>query len=121
MARRKAAPNIPADTLARARSQASLTPVPTTEANAAAPTTSAAAVAPRPASKRVQDAQFQRSRKKGDLDNMLLKERLMHPTVFPTGEDLRHDYSFVVKDLRNMFLLSGVLMVLMVAIATLAP
>ncbi len=135
MARRKAAtPNLPADTLARARAQAGV-PTPTTASDVpeattaeptlgelieAAPSTSQRRIA-RPTSKRLQDAQYERSRKRGELDQDTIKERLLNPTSFPTAADLKRDYTFVVKDLRSMFLLSAALIVLLIGIATVAP
>lgn len=131
MARRKVTPNLPADTLARARSQATsgvaTADASLPEATTAEPTSDVITTAPttrtttRATSKRIQDAQFERSRKKGDLDNVLLKDRLMNPTMFPTPQDLRRDYFFVVKDLRNMLIVSVGLIAMLILIATVAP
>lgn len=125
MPRRKASRNIPADTLARARAQAAMTPTPKTpkkeEPTAAAPDVP---VKPPPAPvstrKRLEEKR-ERERKKAELDGETIKEMLLHPTKFPTAEDLKRDYIYVTRDLRNMFLLTAGLMVFMFVLAAVAP
>lgn len=145
MARRKTSkPNLPADTLARARAQADneeSTPAPNAdlpEATTAEPTAdqlivveaAAPIMAQRPArprpnrastTKRLQQAQADRQKKKAALEPEMIKEMLLNPTRFPTAQELARDYAFVVKDLRNMFVLAVALVVFLAVIATLLP
>ncbi len=122
MARRKASsPKIPADTLARARAQAALTPPPaepaSTPMSEAAPAPAPAAVSTR---KRLEEKR-ERERKKADLDGETIKQMLLNPTKFPTAEDLKQDYVYVTRDLRSMFLLTAALMAFMFVLAAVAP
>lgn len=135
MARRKASPNIPAETLARARAQAGVPDDSTTAADVpeavhAEPvmdelilteTVVEAAPRRRSTSKRLQDAQLERTKKRGELDQATIKDLLIHPTKFPNAGDLRRDYTYVVKDLRNMFLLSAGLVAFLVALSVVLP
>jgi hypothetical protein len=140
MARRKTTKaNIPNDTLARARAQVGLPTTPETddepinenerEVVTAEPvgkiSTIAKAdvpgVARRSTAKRMQEVDFERKKKKGELAQEVVKEMLLNPTKFPTTDDMRRDYTHVVRDLRSMFLLSGVLIVLLVILATVLP
>jgi hypothetical protein len=140
MARRKTTKaNIPNDTLARARAQVGLNPTPETRTEPANETereaitpevvskispvakTDVPIVVQRSTAKRIQDADFERKKKKGELTQELVKEMLLNPTKFPTTDDMRRDYTHVVRDLRNMFLLSGGLVVLLVVLATVLP
>ena len=60
----------------------------------------------------------QRSKRKKDgLDNEAMEELLANPTKFVTEEELREEYNFVLLDLRNMGMLAAVLMVLLVGLA----
>jgi hypothetical protein len=144
MARRKTSkPNLPADTLARARAQADeendaapsadLPEATTAEpvmdelivVEEAAPVMAQRPARPRPArtstSKRLQQAQAERQKKKAALEPETIKEMLLNPTRFPSAQELARDYAFVVKDLRNMFVLSIVLVIFLVALAGLLP
>jgi hypothetical protein len=48
------------------------------------------------------------------LDHASIRERLVHPTKLVTEAELRNDYSYVIRDLKSMFLLAGSLFVLIV-------
>jgi hypothetical protein len=63
----------------------------------------------------------ERERKKDVLDGETIKQMLLNPTKFPTAEDLKHDYVYVTRDLRNMFLLTAALMAFMFVLAAVAP
>jgi hypothetical protein len=123
MARRKGSPKIPADTLARARAQAALNPVPKEQPPAPnTPTAEAAPVSAAPVSTRRRlEEKRERERKKAELDSETIKEMLRHPTKFPTADDLKRDYAHVTRDLSSMFLLTAGLMALMFLLAAVAP
>jgi hypothetical protein len=123
MARRKGSTKIPADTLARARAQAALNPVPKEQSAAAdAPKAKAAPVSAVPVSTRRRlEEKRERERKKAELDGETIKQMLLHPTKFPTADDLRRDYIYVTRDLRNMFFLTAGLLALMFVLAAVAP
>lgn len=59
-----------------------------------------------------------RKKRRGELDTSQVEDAMAHPTVFPTNEDLQAEYGFVLRDLRNMFLLAAVLMVALVLMAS---
>ena len=46
-----------------------------------------------------------------------MQQLLTKPTKFVSEEELRSEYGYVVADIRNMFLLAGALMVLLVILA----
>lgn len=76
------------------------------------------ATSSRARSKRVTAAQLERTKQRGELDVHTIEDALEHPTRFPSEEDLHRDYGYVLRDLRNMFILAGVLIVALVLIAT---
>jgi hypothetical protein len=51
----------------------------------------------------------------------MINELLANPTKVVTEEDLRHDYSYVIADLRSMALLAGGLIVLLFILAFALP
>ncbi len=53
----------------------------------------------------------------GDLDGEFVAEMLANPTKIVTDEDLKADYGFVIKDLRNMGILAVVLFICLVGTA----
>ncbi len=118
---RQSSPNLPKATLDRARQQAGLEPE-SEEMPAASPEPAAApqaTVTPRKARKRkVAAAQIQQA-KRGELDNDVIAELLHNPTKYVSEEELHAEYGFVLRDLRNMFVLAAALMVLLVVLAQL--
>jgi hypothetical protein len=127
MARRKRnkQPNLPEATLERAREQAGL-PAETDAAEEVEEVETTAAAAPvreKPKSpvsrtgRRVSAAKLEQSRKRGDMDQEMVEYMLEHPTKVVTEGELRAEYGHVLYDLRNMFLLAGVLIAVMIVIA----
>jgi len=117
-------PNIPQATLARARQQAGIEP----EAEAAEAVEDvketakkATANASKPSGgrrrKAVTTAQLENRRKKGELTNQMIEDALTNPTKMVSEAELHQDYRHVLVDLRNMGVLAGILMVLLVALA----
>lgn len=140
--RRNKQPNLPVDTLQRAREQAGLgaasptppvedappapvstVPTPVAAAPAAAPRASApagAAASARPAPRRrVTATQLERSKQRGELDAAMIEELLAHPTKVVTEAELRAAYQHVLVDLRNMGLLAAVLVIVLIVVAQL--
>lgn len=124
-------PNIPMDTLQRAREQAGL-PTPVVErSNTAAPVAetptvespvqtftpnaSAGAIATR--RRKVGSAQLDSAKKRGTSDQDKIKYLLENPTKIVTEEELRREYFHVLIDLRNMGLLAAVLIGMLVILA----
>ena len=101
--RRRRKPNIAADVLEQARQGAA--------AEGDAPEASAAEPQPVNAPPRrrrtLQAAQLERRKDAGKLDGEYVAELLANPTKQVSEEDLRADYGFVIKDLRNMGILGG--------------
>ena len=60
-----------------------------------------------------------RKKRRSEPETYMVEDALRHPTIFPTNEDLQAEYGFVLRDLRNMFLLAAVLMVALVVMASL--
>ena len=60
--------------------------------------------------------QLERSRQRGELNNDMIEQALMHPTKFVSEEELQKEYQHVLVDLRNMGLLSAVLIVVLIAL-----
>jgi hypothetical protein len=129
-------PNIPQATLDRARQQAGLPveePVEEIEEAVEEAAPVKAQAAPKTPNKPKDTRPVRRSRarstagvqldtrkkRRGELDTYQVEDALTHPTVFPTNEDLQAEYGFVLRDLRNMFLLAAVLMVALVLMASL--
>lgn len=108
MSKRRTAkqPNLPSETLARARQQAGL-PVESGEAGAER----------KSSRRRISDAQIERSRQRSDVDYDFVADALANPTKIVSEEELRKDYGHVLVDLRNMGLLSAVLMIVLVLLA----
>ena len=59
-----------------------------------------------------------RKKRRSEPETYQIEDALAHPTVFPDNEDLQAEYGFVLRDLRNMFLLAAVLMVALVLMAS---
>lgn len=113
--RRNSTVNIPAETLERARKQAGLNPESDGTESESVSSATMAELAPR--RKKVNTAQLERKQRKGELTHEMVQEILAHPTKFVTEEELHQDYQHVLVDLRNMGLLSAVLMILLVVLA----
>ena len=89
-------------------------------AESSAPATEAAAsVTPRARRRRrdLQATQLERRKGEGNLDAEYLADLLANPTKVVSEEDLRADYGFVIKDLRNMGILAACLFVALVIVA----
>ena len=65
----------------------------------------------------LQSAQLERRKDEGALDGEYVAELLANPTKLVTEDDLRADYGFVIKDLRNMGILAAGLFVALVIIS----
>jgi len=75
---------------------------------------------PKPRSRRrnIEAAKLQkRKNADGPLDGEYVAEMLANPTKVVTEEDLKEDYGFVIKDLRNMGILAAVLFICLVGVA----
>lgn len=60
----------------------------------------------------------QSNRKKREiLTQEQIAYQLAHPTKTVSYEELQRDYAHVVRDIRNMFILAGILMIAMVILA----
>ena len=89
-------------------------------AESSAPATEAAAsAAPRARRRRrdLQETQLERRKGEGNLDAEYVADLLANPTKVVSEEDLRADYGFVIKDLRNMGILAACLFVALVIVA----
>lgn len=148
---REGAPNLPQETLERARRQAAIdrgelpaepapAPEPVREAApkpVATTTTKATAANPyrtvparqrravssvRSADRRARGNQLAGTRSRSsELDAETISDLLDNPTIVVTEAELKAEYGFIVADLRNMFLLAAALMVLLVVLATVLP
>ena len=88
------------------------------EQEAAPAKPAAPAAAPKPRRRRaLQAAQLERRKDEGALDAEFVAERLANPTKVVSEEDLRADYGFVIKDLRNMGILAAVLFVALIIVS----
>jgi len=115
------APNIPKATLDRARRQAAGEDVDAElEAERNEEERKARREERRAARKRNQQfdqAAVSNRRERERLDVGAVEQALISPTKVVTEEDLREEYSYVLSDLRNMGLLAGALMVMLVLLA----
>ena len=89
----------------------------------AAPTQASAApatAAPKPQPRRrraLQAAQLERRKDEGALDGEYVADLLANPTKIVTEEDLRADYGFVIRDLRNMGILAAGLFIALIIVS----
>lgn len=85
----------------------------------AAPTDATATPPPRARRRRrdLQATQLERRKGEGNLDAEYVADLLANPTKVVSEEDLRAEYGFVIKDLRNMGILAACLFVALVAVA----
>ncbi len=116
--RRRKKPNISKAVLEQARQgEVDQGTLPTTATPASAP---AAAATPGGAPRRrraLQAAQLERRKDEGALDGEYVAQLLANPTKVVTEADLRADYGFVIKDLRNMGLLAAALFVALILVS----
>jgi len=83
-----------------------------------APPAAAAAPASSPRRRRsLQSAQLQRRKDAGKLDSDFVADLLAKPTKIVSEDDLRAEYGFVIKDLRNMGLLAAALFIALVFVS----
>lgn len=134
--RKNSSPNLPDSVLERARQQlndengeadapeAAAKPAPVK----AAPTAQRSSAAPvratvsRRADRDRDMLPSRASRNKVDTtDHDYIREQLAHPTRIVTEAELRHDYTYVVRDLRSMGLLAAGLLVALAVLAQLLP
>ena len=66
-----------------------------------------------------QPVNYARRRSEKEIDQSFVQDRLAHPTKFVSEAELRQEYGHVLRDIRGMFLLAGLLMVLLVVLAQL--
>ena len=112
--RRRKKPNISQTVLDQAR-QGTAEP----SAPDAAPVAASAAPAKAPPRRRrtLQAAQLERRKDAGALDGEYVAELLANPTKLVTEDDLRADYGFVIRDLRNMGILAAGLFIALVIVS----
>jgi len=129
--RRRKKPNISQDTLDRAREEAGLPAeedqdeddagedeVEQVEVSKAAPVRERKASGSQRRRKRtVGAAQLDKRKAEGKLNSNYIADMLEHPTKTVTDEELRAEYGFVLKDLRNMGLLAASLFLVLIFIA----
>jgi hypothetical protein len=113
-------PNLPEETLARARREAGLEEEPV-EAEAAAEPLAAVEAQPAEPLPPVQRRKRRVSKEvdPSELTQAEIAERLANPTKTVTLEQLQAQYTYVLADLRSMGLLAGALFVLMILAAQL--
>ena len=114
--RRRRKPNISQTVLDQARQGAEEPGAPdnAAEPNAAPPSAKAAPPRRRRA---LQAAQLERRKDAGALDGEYVAELLANPTKVVTEDDLRADYGFVIRDLRNMGILAAGLFIALVIVS----
>lgn len=125
--RRSKKPNLPKETLERARQQAAGEAPSEQDAAPEKDESSARSSASRrsePSARRRKVAPVQLEngrvrRERGELDHETIERLLEHPTQTVSEEELRSEYQHVLIDLRNMGLLAAALMVFMVVMAQL--
>jgi hypothetical protein len=119
---RSSSPNLPADSLARAREQIAQpsdeSAAPVVDTPAPAPAPRAAALAPRVRKASLQPARSTGAREKDTdrMDTQYVRSRLEHPTRVVSEAELRRQYGYVVADLRQMAILSVGLVVLLLVL-----
>ena len=117
--RRRRKPNISQAVLDQAR-QGAADEGSAVDSPAGASSTAAATTASKQPQRRrraLQSAQLERRKDEGALDAEYVAELLTNPTKVVTEDDLRADYGFVIKDLRNMGILAACLFIALVSAA----
>lgn len=84
---------------------------------AAAPATDPPPKQPPRRRRALQSAQLERRKDEGALDADFVAELLANPTKTVTEDDLRADYGFVLKDLRNMGILAACLFIALIIVS----
>ena len=119
--RRRRKPNISQTVLEQARQgvvdQGSADAAPTRESSAPAPAAGAVPAQPPRRRRALQAAQLERRKDEGALDAEYVAELLANPTKLVTEDDLRADYGFVIKDLRNMGILAAGLFIALIIVS----
>lgn len=118
--RRRRKPNISQTVLEQARQGA--VDEGSAAASPAAPSSVSAAATPTPKQpprrrRALQSAQLERRKDEGALDAEYVAELLANPTKVVTEDDLRADYGFVIKDLRNMGILAACLFIALIIVS----
>ena len=114
--RRRKKPNISEAVLQQAR-QGEAEPEAAQEPRPDASPASSGKAPTRRRRRTLQAAQLEQRKDAGALDGDYVAELLANPTKVVTEEDLRADYGFVIKDLRNMGILAAVLFIALVAVS----
>ncbi|MCY3832889.1 MAG: hypothetical protein OXG85_07715 [Chloroflexi bacterium] len=119
--RRRRKPNISQAVLEQARQGAidGSSPADDRAPEASAPAAVPAA-APKPLPRRrraLQAAQLERRKDEGTLDGEYVAELLANPTKVVSEDDLRADYGFVIRDLRNMGILAAALFIALIIVS----
>lgn len=130
--RRRKKPNISKSVLEQARQTATGEGSPADDTGATTPESAPsslpdgaapAAESPRRQRRRrrdLQSVQLERRKDEGALDAEYVADLLANPSKEVSEEELRADYGFVIKDLRNMGILAAGLFVALVVIALVA-
>lgn len=113
--RRRRKPNISQTVLDQARQGVAETGAVDTRPEQDAPAD--AAKAPPRRRRALQAAQLERRKDAGTLDGEYVAELLANPTKVVTEDDLRADYGFVIRDLRNMGILAAGLFIALVLVS----
>lgn len=121
--RRRRKPNISQSVLEQARQgvvdegRADAPSARETDSPAADRSPTAAAKPPPRRRRALQAAQLERRKGEGALEGEYIAELLANPTKVVTEDDLRADYGFVIKDLRNMGILAAGLFIALILIS----
>ena len=121
--RRRKKPNISQTVLDQARQgsidEGSADAAPAGESSTPAPATPTAAAPKLPPRRRraLQAAQLERRKDEGALEAEYIADLLANPTKVVTEDDLRADYGFVIKDLRNMGILAAGLFIALIIVS----
>lgn len=119
--RRRRKPNISQAVLEQARQGAVDGGSPADPApEASAPEAAQAAAPPKQLPRRrraLQAAQLERRKDEGTLDAEYVAELLANPTKVVSEDDLRADYGFVIRDLRNMGVLAAALFIALIIVS----
>lgn len=113
---RKSTPNIPEETLERARQQAN--PEGSQPAARSLPVAERRAAPRRRSDSIIQPTGVRTRRNRSDeLTTAMIEEALANPTKIVSEAELRADYGFVLTDLRNMGLLAAALFLTLIVLA----
>lgn len=115
--RRRKKPNISQAVLDQARQGVAETPAADAGSEPDAPAAAATATASPRRRRSLQAAQLERRKDAGALDGDYVAELLANPTKVVTEDDLRADYGFVIRDLRNMGILAAGLFIALVIVS----